>query len=244
MKLGIVADVHANIQALEVVFERIAEEGAEQTVCLGDVVGYGGNPSACIRAMRQRGLFSISGNHDLQITGPINPATRGPALKSLRWTREVLSKDDWQYLIKLPEKAVVDEKLLLVHGSPRHRDEYVATTESMKQSLALVDRDYDGVSICLHGHTHVPAFIDRRKAIRTFGDRQTLALEPEETYLINPGSVGQPRDKCPKASFCVLDTDAPSVTFVRAEYDIYSAQQSILSAKLPSGLATRLAHGV
>lgn len=245
MRALVVSDLHANAEAFRAVMKRMLRKKYDAVLCLGDFVGYGAQPNQVLDAMRTiRGRkVYIRGNHDRVAAGlddasAFNQAARAAAL----WTRDKLSPVNRRFLRDLPLGPVVHSGVMLCHGSPWDEDEYVFTVHHAAQVLGLYD-----APIILFGHTHLPAVfsVDARGNVRGFAvrDERTVKLDAACRYLINPGSVGQPRDRIPSAACIILDTTKRTVQYFRVPYDIPKAQQSILQAGLPEILATRLRYG-
>ncbi|HEY0371064.1 MAG TPA: metallophosphoesterase family protein [Thermoanaerobaculia bacterium] len=245
MRALVVSDLHANAEALRAVMKRVQRKKYEAVVCLGDFVGYGAQPNHVLdtmRTMKGRKMY-IRGNHDRVASGlddanGFNQAAKAAAL----WTRDHLSAPNRRFLRDLTVGPVVDRGVMLCHGSPYDEDEYVFNVHHAAQILALFD-----APIILYGHTHLPAVfsIDTEQNVRGFAVREeaTVKLEPGHRYLINPGSVGQPRDRNPDAACLILDTEKHTVQFLRVPYDIAKTQATILKAGLPAILANRLQFG-
>jgi predicted phosphodiesterase len=245
MRALVVSDLHANEEALRAVFKRVRRKKYDAVLCLGDFVGYGAHPNQVLdtmRTLRGRKVF-IRGNHDRVASGlgdanGFNNAAKASAL----WTREHLSAPNRRFLRDLAQGPVMHRDALLCHGAPYDEDEYVFNVHHAAQVLALYDAPF-----ILFGHTHLPAVfsIDAEMNVTGFAVRNdaTVKLDPKLRYLINPGSVGQPRDRNPLSSFIILDTEKRTVQFFRVEYDVAKTQASILKAGLPEILATRLSYG-
>lgn len=245
MRALVVSDLHANLEALRAVMGRVRRKKYEAVVCLGDFVGYGAQPNHVLdtmRTLRGRKLY-IRGNHDRVAAGlddaeGFNHAAKAAAL----WTRERLSAPNRRFLRDLATGPVTHKGVMLCHGSPYDEDEYVFNVHHAAQVLALFE-----APLILFGHTHLPAVfsIDEERNVRGFAVRgeATVKLEPGKRYLVNPGSVGQPRDRNPDSSFVIIDTEKRTVQFFRVEYDIRKTQDSIVRAGLPSILAARLQYG-
>ncbi|HYC89694.1 MAG TPA: metallophosphoesterase family protein [Thermoanaerobaculia bacterium] len=245
MRALVVSDLHANLEALRAVMARVRRKKYEVVLCLGDFVGYGAQPNHVLdtmRTLRGRKVY-IRGNHDRVAAGlddaeGFNNAAKTAAL----WTRDRLSAPNRRFLRDLTVGPVIHQGVMLCHGSPYDEDEYVFNVHHAAQILALFEAPF-----ILFGHTHLPAVfsIDPHMNVRGFAvrDEATVKLEPGLRYLINPGSVGQPRDRNPAASCVILDTDKRSVQFFRVEYDIAKTQSTILKAGLPQILASRLQFG-
>ncbi len=243
---GILADIHANYHALVVALEVLDRAGVEKILCLGDTVGYGGQPELCVKTVRlRREIIAIAGNHDRQVTGVKDERMRRTAVMALEWTHRKIGEANAHYLARLPQGRVVDDEFVLVHGSLVDRDAYILSAAEIKRNILAFRRDFPDAKICFFGHTHVPALVGTKPGSVFFGikETRTFKLSRKDIYLINPGSVGQPRDRCPLASFAIFDAAKWSVTFIRKEYDIAGAQRTILDAGLPRGFASRLAAG-
>lgn len=245
MRALVVSDLHANAEALRAVLTRVRRKKFEVIFCLGDFVGYGAQPNHVLdvmRTFRGRKVY-IRGNHDRVAAGlddadGFNQAARAAAL----WTRDHLSAPNRRFLRDLATGPVVHRSVMLCHGSPYDEDEYVFNVHHAAQILALFDAPF-----IVFGHTHLPAVfsIDSEGNVRGFAVREeaTVKLEPNRRFLINPGSVGQPRDRNPDASCMILDTEKRTVQFFRVPYDIRKTQTSIVNAGLPHILASRLQFG-
>ncbi len=245
MRALVVSDLHANLEALRAVMTRVRRKKYEVVLCLGDFVGYGAQPNHVLdtmRTLRGRKVY-IRGNHDRVAAGlddaeGFNNAAKAAAL----WTRDKLSAPNRRFLRDLTVGPVMHRGVMLCHGSPYDEDEYVFNVHHAAQILALFEAPF-----ILFGHTHLPAVfsIDGDRNVRGFAvrDEATVKLEPELRYLINPGSVGQPRDRNPASSCMILDTEKRTVQFFRVEYDLKKTQASILKAGLPHILASRLQFG-
>lgn len=245
MRALVVSDLHANMEALRAVVARVRRKKYEVVFCLGDFVGYGAQPNHVLDTMRTwkgRKVY-IRGNHDRVASGlddgsGFNHAAKAAAL----WTRDRLSAPNRRFLRDLTVGPVIHRDVMLCHGSPYDEDEYVFNVHHAAQILALFDAPF-----ILFGHTHLPAVfsIDADQNVRGFAvrDEATVKLDPQQRYLINPGSVGQPRDRNPASSCIILDTEKHTVQFFRVPYDLSKTQSSILKAGLPPILASRLQFG-
>lgn len=243
MRYGLLADIHGNLEALEHALHVLAAEGAEELLCLGDVIGYNANPAECVDLVRERCSVTIKGNHERMVLGGSLDGVRQETIDATTWTRLQLSEDQLAWLEALPETARVGGDVLMVHGSPVDPDEYILTTDAIRESMSALKRDHPGVRICFYGHTHFPMFIGLPELHMRFHEQRTLGLRPDRIYLINPGSVGQPRDGCAKTAFALYDTDAAEVTFYRGEHDVKRAQDKIRAAGLSERFASRLGRG-
>lgn len=245
-KYGIISDIHANYQALKVALDYLAMAGVEKLLCLGDLVGYGAEPFECIQAIRDKpDIYTIAGNHDRQVIGEKDPRMRKTASKVLEWTADNISPANARYLKQLPQGMTVDDTFVIVHGSLVERDAYIMTPEEITKNHQAMITDFSNFKVCFFGHTHLPMLIPTKsRVIMDLRETKGIQLDRNDVYLINPGSVGQPRDRCPLSSFAIFDTEQWTVTFVRRPYDIRMAQRAILDNALPEKFARRLAVGV
>jgi predicted phosphodiesterase len=242
MRVAIVSDIHGNRHAFEAVLDAVAASECEEMWCLGDLVGYGAEPDACVELARRHAAICLAGNHDLGVVGtlPLEEFSRGAALAA-RWTQGEISRETRAFLESL-EPKYLEEQVGLFHASPRDPIwEYVLSPLQAEMCL-----DVQQHRVCFVGHSHVALSFSRQAGApatgETRGDEEELDIERGE-WLINPGSVGQPRDGDPRAAWLELDTDAWTVTFRRTEYDIAGAATAIRAARLPDSLAERLSFG-
>jgi diadenosine tetraphosphatase ApaH/serine/threonine PP2A family protein phosphatase len=241
MRILVISDIHANLPALEAVLQ--AAGPVDATWCLGDLVGYGPDPNACIDLVRQQpGLICLKGNHDAAAIDQIDvDAFNTDARASVHWLRSQLTASSLEFLRSLPERSV-QRNVTLVHGSPRNPVwEYIQDSRTASQNFEFFDTDF-----CLVGHTHIPILYLQPEGVAfahpTFPDYlEDNPLEPRA--ILNPGSTGQPRDRDPRASFAIFDPDASHWEHHRVEYDIPSVQKRILDARLPIRHAQRLGEG-
>jgi predicted phosphodiesterase len=242
MRIAIVSDIHGNKQAFEAVLDAIEASDCQEIWCLGDLVGYGADPNACVELARENAAICLAGNHDLGVLGvlPLEQFSRGAALAA-QWTRDTINGHAREYLESLePEK--LDEEVGLYHASPRDPVwEYVLSP--LQAELCF---DVQPHRVCLIGHSHVALSFSRREGEAATGETRgaddEVALEQGE-WLINPGSVGQPRDGDPRSAWLELDFDQRRAVYRRVEYDIGRAAAAIRAAHLPDSLAERLAYG-
>jgi predicted phosphodiesterase len=240
VRIAVISDIHGNLHALEAVLESIAEEAPEKIWCLGDVVGYGPRPNRCCALVAERAELCLIGNHDLGVLGRLDlDEFTHDAAASARWTAEVLSDESRAYLESL-EPQNVREDVELYHASPRDPVwEYVLSPE-----VAIASLETTRAPLVLVGHSHVP--------LRYGWEQQALALCEEgthvdlarERWLLNPGSVGQPRDGDARAAYVLLDFEAKRADFKRVRYEVEKTQEEIRKRGLPEALAERLAHGI
>ncbi len=242
MLVAVLSDIHGNRHALEAVLDDARSADVDETWCLGDVVGYGAEPDACCELVREHARVCLSGNHDLAVTGAIDTAEFSPgAALAAEWTAEVLSDENRAWLSNLLPRGSRGG-IGLYHGSPRDPVwEYVIST-----LLAELCLDAQEERVALIGHSHIALSFHRPEGEPAGGARR-LAGETADLaaggWLLNPGSVGQPRDGDPDASWLLLDLDAASATWRRTSYDVAGAAAAIRSARLPSSLAERLQYG-
>jgi predicted phosphodiesterase len=246
MKYLIISDLHSNLEALCAVFANVKRKKFDRVLVLGDLVGYGANPNQVVDLVRKtRQAMVIRGNHDKVASGIESGENfNRAAMQSAMWTRKKLTPENRSFLNHLPQgPLLVDGKIILAHGTPVDEDAYIFSDYDAYEVFQIIDFE-----LCFFGHTHLPVIyaVSNQKlyTFRPNGDRVKVELIPGFRYLINPGSVGQPRDKNPLASFAIFDSDAQSITFKRVEYSIPKTQDKILKAGLPPSLANRLAVGV
>jgi diadenosine tetraphosphatase ApaH/serine/threonine PP2A family protein phosphatase len=242
MRVAVVSDVHGNRQAFEAVLDAIAGSECRELWCLGDLVGYGADPDMCVALARDNAAVCLAGNHDLGVTGaiPLEQFSRGAALAAT-WTRETITPETRTFLESLVPQRL-DEAVGLYHASPRDPVwEYVLSP--LQAELCL---DAQQHRIALIGHSHVALSFSRFPGVPATGEtrdpEQELDLAAGE-WLINPGSVGQPRDGDPRAAWLELDIDGGRAVYRRVEYDIAGAAGAIRAARLPDSLAERLLYG-
>jgi predicted phosphodiesterase len=242
MKVAVISDVHGNRQAFEAVLEAIAVSDASELWCLGDLVGYGADPAACVTLASKHAAVCLAGNHDLAVTGevPMGEFSRGASI-AVEWTREVIAPEQLEFLTGLRPQGQ-EGQIGLYHASPRDPVwEYV-----LSALLADLCLDAQANRICLVGHSHVALSFARREGEPASGEprREGAQLDISDgEWLLNPGSVGQPRDGDPRASWLLLDLDELTASFNRTDYDIAGAAAAIRAARLPDSLAERLEYG-
>ena len=241
MRVAVLTDIHANLPALEAVLAAIDEAGLEKRWCLGDVVGYGAQPDECAALTQDRCELSLVGNHDLAVTGEIDTDVfSASAAAAVEWTRQNTEEKTMAFLKSLKPQAT-DQEVGLYHASPRDPVwEYVLAVDQARECMEEMEQ-----RVSLIGHSHVALhFSDAGEggAGSQAGDGEKVDLK-EGRWLLNPGSVGQPRDGDPRAAWLELDTDEWQATYHRVEYDIGGAADAIRAAGLPDLLADRLSVG-
>jgi predicted phosphodiesterase len=242
MKVAVISDIHANRQAFEATLEAVAASDAAELWCLGDLVGYGADPDVCVELAREHAAVCLAGNHDLAVTGeiPLDEFSRGASLAA-QWTREVIATQNLEFLAGLRPQGEEDA-VGLYHASPRDPVwEYV-----LSALLAELCLDLQPHRVCLVGHSHVALSFVRHEGQLATGEprREGTRLDlGSGEWLLNPGSVVQPRDGDPRASWLLLDLDEQSASFERTDYDIAGAAAAIRAARLPDSLAERLEYG-
>lgn len=250
MRYLIVSDIHANLVALETVLEAADLSTVDAVWCLGDVVGYGPDPNECVARMRDIATVCLVGNHDWAALGKINIGDFNPeARQAILWTQEHLSEDSQEFLASLKGRADdVHPDFTLAHASPRHPIwEYL-----LYPATAAENYDFFDTRFCLVGHTHKPVIFRQE-----IGQEEAMpqALQPAVNValpiahadgvrlIINPGSVGQPRDNDPRAAYAIYDDETGALTFHRIPYDVAETQRRMEEAELPERLIARLEYG-
>ena len=233
MRVAVLSDIHSNLQALTKALTFIDSAEVNEILCLGDIVGYGGNPNECVDLIRQRATKVVLGNHDLAAVDPekADYFTK-PGKIAAEWTHSVLTQDNLDYLAALPYLDSKD-RATIAHASPNKPEnwEYVLSIPVAEKQFTAFTTD-----LCFIGHSHVPAVCGE--------DLRTFSFKKGQRFLINVGSVGQPRDGNPRLSFGLLDTDQWSYHNVRLEYDINGAADQVQTVGLPPILGKRLFQGV
>lgn len=233
MRTAVISDIHGNADALTSVLRRIDTLAPDRIICLGDIVGYGAEPGECVRLLRTNGIASIAGNHDLAVAGTLPYHNfSSSARTAVDWTRDALTDEERTFLASLP-MTIAEPTALYVHASPDAPDDF---------RYLFYDEDaadcYDAFAqpICFVGHTHRQILFGR--------DGSSHPLQRTGKYIMNVGSVGQPRDGDPRACFVLFNEGNFSADVIRVEYDIQSAGRKIIEAGLPVRLAERLSVGI
>ena len=239
MKYAVIADIHANWEAFQVVLADIKDQKCTHYCCVGDVVGYGANPKECLQIVRSMNMPCVKGNHDEYCSSEEDLDGFNPhAAEAVTWTRKQLSPDDRQWLRDLKYVRMV-ASFSMVHATLDGPQRWGYVFDKL---MAAASFTYQNTSVCFFGHTHVPVAFVRDSVVRG-GSYSKFKVEPGRKYFVNVGSVGQPRDGNPKCGYVIYDLDEGSIELRRLEYDIPTAQKKILAAGLPSRLADRLSFG-
>ncbi len=250
-KYGIISDIHGNAHALRAVYDLLGEMEVDRIICLGDIVGYGPAPSKCLDLVLSYCHEIVRGNHDEAVLDPdLGQYFNNAALAALSWTREQLGPFHKHAISHMKTRIRLGDSLLLVHDTPiLHDSAYITELPQAIEAFEALDE-----GICLHGHTHLPTIFRAQDTndgcevtLQIPKEGESITLFPEDRYLCNPGSVGQPRDSDPRASFATLEYTCPEAqaefTLYRTEYDIEGVQEETHRAGLPAILAERLEVG-
>jgi len=233
MKLAIISDIHSNLEALQAVLADIDRHNIDELICLGDVVGYGADPSACLAVVLERCDEVLLGNHDEAAADISKSYTFNPiARAAVHWTYEKLNESERQILEQLPFTTQRDS-IFCVHASPQNPEEWNYIIDEYDAHQVF---DHFAEKICFVGHSHVAGIYPQFDEVEP--------ADPNYKCVVNVGSVGQPRDKDPRASWCLIETSSLNLQLFRVEYDIETAARKIRLAGLPFQLAERLHRGV
>jgi diadenosine tetraphosphatase ApaH/serine/threonine PP2A family protein phosphatase len=241
MKYAIISDIHGNLEALQEVLSEIEKAAVDSILCLGDIVGYGPNPNECVAIVKEKAEISLAGNHDYAPLGKIDISYFNPwARSAIEWTAQELTQDSVDYLLGLPLRIEL-EGFTIVHSTPSEPDQwnYIVTIGDAVKNFS----DFS-TRVCFVGHSHVPMIVclngnDDYRVI----EENPLHLDEEKRYIINIGSVGQPRDLDPKAAYAIWDATERLYELRRVEYDVAETQRKIRATALPDFLADRLQSG-
>lgn len=240
MRIAVISDIHSNLLALEAVIHEIEQLWVDKIICLGDIVGYGPAPNECVNLIRQKAEICLMGNHDWAVLGRENLAYFNTfAREAVLWSQKHISSATEVYLRQL-EFEHKEENCTFVHSAPF---EPHAWTYVLNKNDAQFQFDFLQTQICFVGHTHVAGIFSKRSEIVNFNIEESINLEDDAKYIINVGSVGQPRDFDPRASFGIIDTEDKFFEFRRVIYDIESTQFTMEKVGLPQYLIDRLAYG-
>jgi len=246
MRYLVFTDIHGNLEALLAVLKFITKKRVDHYLFLGDLVGYGASPNEVVQKLAAlKPLSLVRGNHDKAVCNLDSVQTFNPiAASAIYWTKSRITKKNFDYLYKIKKSPeVVHETITICHGAPFDEDYYIFGEFDAAEAFS-----YFQTPVCFFGHTHFPfVYAEKDQIVEgTFleGRSNEVKLEKGVHYLINPGSVGQPRDRNPMAAFAIYDSDARTVKFYRVEYDIAEAQRKIHEQNLPSALDERLTLGI
>lgn len=243
MRYAFISDIHANLEALEAVFDDIDTQEIDEVICLGDIVGYGANPNECVDLVRKRCSVILLGNHDAAAVELLSTQHFNIHAKiAIEWTTQTLRREIKEYLTALPMKATVDP-ITLVHATPYEPNMWYYIT-SLEE--AAFNFQFFETQICMVGHTHIPIIIvlDTQKELYVHQDMGIrLSDNDGARLLINVGSVGQPRDRNPKSCYGIFDADAGEFSYRRVAYNIDKTQQKMKKIKMPEFLISRIEDG-
>lgn len=242
MLVGIIADLHANLEATQAVLREIDRIRPDRVVCLGDITGYYANPNEVVAMVRERGIPTVMGNHDASVCGLEEPWFFNEAAQAaVRWQSETLYEEHRAWLSTAPTEVRIDDDTIAVHGAPGNRDDYILDwLDAMRHVESLIRAN---AHVCFFGHSHrVSLFSERGTGPQTV-QPNCYTLAQDNRYFINPGSVGQPRDHDPRAAFGLYESEKRVFEFCRVEYDIETAARKTIEAGLPRALAMRLSRG-
>jgi predicted phosphodiesterase len=239
MRYAVIADIHANLEALEVVLNDAKAQQCTHYCCVGDVVGYNANPKECLDIVRSMGMPVVKGNHDEYCSTEDNLEGFNPhAAEAVSWTRKQLNPDDRKWLREFKYIRLV-ASFTMVHATLDGPQRWGYVFDRLAAAASFT---YQNTAVCFFGHTHVPLAFVRDSVVRG-GTYSKFRVEPGKKYFVNVGAVGQPRDGNPKAGYVVYDLNEQTIELRRLDYDIPKAQKKILEAGLPQRLADRLAVG-
>lgn len=240
MRYGIFSDVHSNLEAFTAVLDAFSRKKINRYLCIGDIVGYGADPKECIRKTKELNAVIVEGNHDWASAGFMDAAYFNLyAKKAVEWTQTVLSDEEKEFLRSLKLVYQTDD-ITLVHGTLERPEafSYIFDTRTAQKTMEL-----SNTQLCFVGHSHVPVVFSSKGGSLSYSFESKVEILPQTRYIINVGSVGQPRDGDPRACFAIYDTETKKIEIERIQYNIKVAQEKIIEAGLPHILATRLAGG-
>lgn len=240
-RVGIFSDTHGNLQALQSVLAELKAQDVDFILCCGDVVGYGANPNECVELLRENQIPTIAGNHDYAALNLVDITYFNDiAREAILWTRQELKPENMAFLKALPLSVELDD-MLFVHASPNNPENwnYIITMGQARTGF-----QYFTQRVCFIGHSHTPFIVENNDGELACPEVPHIQVQNNCRYLVNVGSVGQPRDRNPDACFSIYDREAHTIEIRRTAYDMASAQQSIMSNGLPTELAERLTYGL
>jgi len=244
MRYAVISDIHSNLEALNAFLQAAGQLCVDRIICLGDIVGYNANPNECIRLLKEKGAQCVIGNHDSRVAGFEEPTNFNyHAAAAVYWTRDAIAEEGMEFLRNLPRSLLVNRKFMAIHGWVNDTDRYIMGPRDAERNFELMKEARATLGLCFFGHTHVPVAYSQEDGEIVIDRESRIKLKKGVRYLINPGSLGQPRDRDPRASFLIYDTKKNQVNFYRVEYDIHATAEKILAAGLPERLAERLKLG-
>ncbi len=235
MRYGVISDIHGNLPALQAALAELRAQGIDGLLCTGDLVGYGPWPNECVAEIAAHGAVCVAGNQDLMAVDRL-PGGRlsNHAKLILEWTRTVLDSDAVAYLDALPLQAGVEPGLQLAHGSLEDPQRYIFRDEDAAQQLDMLAESHPSAQTLLLGHTHKAMIYERRTGMRSFSPRVPISLRGD-AHLLNPGSIGQSRERKPWARMGLLDLERQQITFFSLDYDLESCRKELIRHGLPPG---------
>jgi len=240
MRYAIFGDVHANLEALEAVLDKMSRDKPDKYICIGDLIGYGANPCECIDKIRALNPIVVAGNHDYAAVGLLNiDFFNSYAFKAIEWTRLQLNA---QYIKFLQQTKLLykGDNITAVHSSPYSPEMFEYIENNFDVQLALNEMK---TSVCFVGHSHIPMSFSMTRGVVSFSSEPYVQVGKGNKVIINVGSVGQPRDENPNASYAIYEVEEGMVWIKRVEYDIEKAARKIIDAGLPDVLAERIKYG-
>jgi predicted phosphodiesterase len=239
MRFAIFGDIHANLHALQAVLDDTRDQGCTHSICMGDIVGYNAFPKECLAIVRELDCPTVMGNHDEQVSKDYTQEGLNPlAEEALDWTRNRLDDSERKWLSGLRMQRLVRD-FTIVHATLDTPNKWGYVTSSLDAAASFT---YQHTTLCFIGHTHRPMVYVRDGSV-SLQPFETFQIEKNKKYLVNVGSVGQPRDGDWRSAYCIYDPDKNELTLRRIPYNLEGAQRAILEAKLPEKLALRLANG-
>ncbi|VAV84753.1 hypothetical protein MNBD_DELTA01-1960 [hydrothermal vent metagenome] len=244
MRYAVLSDIHSNLEAFSSVLERITALKVDRIVCLGDIVGYNADPNQCVALIKDLSITTVAGNHDEEAASTEAPHNLNPsAEESILWTRAKLTEENKRFLRTLPAAVVVDGLFVALHSPKDTGNKYISSKHAAATVFKLL-REAQARPLAFLGHTHVRCvFTEKNGEVVEIKTTETIKIEKNQYYLINPGSVGQPRGGDPRASFLVFDSESGEIEFHHVPYDIEAAAEKIRAAGLPDINAKRLTLG-
>jgi predicted phosphodiesterase len=244
LKYAILGDVHANFDALETVMEHAVREGVTEFTCVGDVVGYGPEPSRCIALLKEMDTKVVAGNHDWAVLNKLDVSDFNPIAKdSIFWTQENITDIDRTYLDALP-LTYETEDFIITHGTLHDPERFFYLQSPHDAELSFVEMENIKHHLCVCGHSHVPVNFYYIEGDVSYDQEKTININPDISTIVNVGSVGQPRDRNNKTGYACYDSERKIMTLHRMEYNYQKTMKKIESAMLPEYNAMRLINGI